>query len=430
MSVRIGAELAGFTLEDVSPATRERARDCLLDTLGCLVAGSRLRSTDVLRRAAGDWAGSGVDALFGGTAAHSVEMDDFHNAGTVHPGVVVVPAALEATLAADRDGGTLLEAVLLGYETAIRVGLSTEGTLYDRGFHPTSAAGVFGACAAAAHALGLDADAMDDAFGIAGSQAGGLLEYKSEGAWTKRLQVGMASETGARAATLAAAGFSGPSTILEGTHGFLRAYADRWDLDPLSSPWSFDSIREVAHKPYGCCRFVHPALDAFSEAAADLDATPESIEAIEVTTHQQAIASTGRPAERRYRPERTVDAQFSLPFTLGVAAVHDGTVLPRHLAGDALADRVDYRSSDRFTARFPQSNGARVAVATDRERAEVEVTTPRGDPENPLTRADLVAKFESLVGDVLDDPDATADAVLSLAPGDDVGALADLLPRR
>ena len=437
MGVRISEELVGFGLDDASTDVSERARDCLLDTLGCLVAGGRLDSTDVLRRGAGDWAGPGVDALFGGTAAHSVEMDDFHNAATVHPGVVVVPAALDAVLAGDRDGGTLLEAILVGYETATRVGLATEGTLYDRGFHPTSVVGVFAATAAAGHARGLDADELDNAFGIAGSQAGGLLEYKSDGSWTKRLQVGMASEMGVRAARLAEAGYSGPATVLDGTHGFLGAYADRWTVNPLDGPWSFESIREVSHKPYGCCRFIHPAIDAFVDAAADLDATPDAITGIDVVTHEQAIASTGRPQERRYRPERMVDAQFSLPFALGVAAVHDGEVLPRHLTGDALgdesvlavADRIDYCAADEFTERFPAVNGARVTVSTAGGEAEREVTTPLGDPENPLTREDVEAKFASLVADGVADPASTAAAILSLDAGDDVGFLAELLPR-
>ncbi len=411
------------------------ARESILDTLGCMVAGGRYRSTDRLRDGAGDWQGAGTRALFGGTAAHSVEMDDFHDEGTIHPGVVVVPAALDAALDADADGGTFLDGVIVGYETAANVGLAGDGTYYDRGFHTTSAAGVFAATAATGVVAGLTADELDDAFGIAGSNAGGLLEYKSEGAWTKRLQVGMAAETGVRAANLASAGFTGPSTILDGRYGFLGAYPTASNPDALSSPWSFESVAESSYKPYACCRYAHAAIDASVDALERLDADPESISSVSVETHRQAYDSTAVPRDRKLRPEGTVDAQFSLPFVVGVAALH-GEVLPTHLSGEALrdatvldiAERVTVEATDEFTDPYPATNGARVAVTADGTTEVAQTDHPSGDPANPLSTADLREKFRGLVGPSVADPDALADRVLTIGSESSVEFLAPLVP--
>ena len=435
MTCPISEAIEGYDRAAVPDAAVTAARASVLDTLGCAVAGGRYRSTDRLRDAAGGWRGDGSRALFAGAAAHSVEMDDFHNEATVHPGVVVVPAALEAALDADADGETFLDGVLVGYETAVRVGLAGEGSYYDRGFHTTSAVGVFAAAAAAGVVRGLSPDELDDAFGVAGSNAGGLLEYKSEGAWTKRLQVGLAAEHGVRAAALASAGFTGPSTILDGRYGFLGAYPERTDPDALAPPWSFDSTEAISYKPYACCRYAHAAIDAFVEAFGRHDADSASIASVSVETHRQAYESTAVPRDRKLRPEGTVDAQFSLPFVLGAAAVH-GEVRPAHLSGDALrdpavldvADRVTVEATSEFTDPYPAENGARVAVTVDGRTETATVDRPRGDPDRPLSTADLREKFRGLVAPDVDDPDALADRVLRVDAEPSVDFLAPLLP--
>lgn len=436
MELDVPRRIASFTLDDLSEERRRVVNESVLDTIGCAIAGDRMHSSKVLRDATGEWESPGTRALVLGTAAHSVEMDDFHNGATVHPGVVVVPAVIEAALAENATGRELLAATAVGYEMAISVGRAGRGTFYERGFHATSVAGVFGAAAAVGHLRGLSPTELANAFGIAGSNAGGLLEYKSEGAWTKRLQVGMGAETGVRAVSLAESGFTGPSTILDGKYGFLDAYAETSDGTQLERFGSFASLSELSYKPYACCRYIHQALDAFDEIASDDVADPGSIEAIEVETHQQAIDSTVSPIERKYAPERTVDAQFSMPFALGVAAVHDGQVLPHHLTGAALedpdvldvAETVDVEATEEFTERFPRENGARVRVVTDRGTSESTCWTPKGDPENPMTRSELVGKFERLAEPSLSDPATVADSILDFENGREISTLESVVP--
>src|SRR5260370_37786592 len=169
----------------------------------------------------------GCAALANGAAAHAVELDDTHNAGSIHLGVVMFSTAL--ALAEAREDITpehFLIAVIAGYEAAARIAMAVQPKEhYLLGFHPTSTCGVFGAAVTASKLLDLSAEHMLSALGIAGSMAAGSLEFLREGSWTKRLHAGLAAQSGIQAAMLAADGFRGPSTILEGRDGFLAGYS-------------------------------------------------------------------------------------------------------------------------------------------------------------------------------------------------------------
>src|SRR5690606_20530059 len=156
-------------------------------------------------------------ALVNGTTAHSLDFDDTHAAGTLHPGAPVIPAALAAAEMVGADGKTVLAAIVAGYEVTCRLALSLPGgDHYDRGYLPTATCGAVGAAAAAARVFGLSASQVEDAFGIALSQAAGSLQFLASGAWTKRFQVGWSALNGLTAASLAREGFRGAGEALEG----------------------------------------------------------------------------------------------------------------------------------------------------------------------------------------------------------------------
>src|SRR5690606_29257752 len=174
--------------------------------------------------------GPAAAALLNGTFGHSLDFDDTHSDSSLHPSAPVVPAALAAAEMTGASGADLLAAVVVGFEVCCRLGMALDPAAhYARGFHPTATAGTFGAAAAAGRLLGLDADRMASAFGVAASQASGSLQFLVNGAWNKRYQVGEAAMKGLMAATLAAEGFVGAADAIDGKHGFLGGYSDGAD---------------------------------------------------------------------------------------------------------------------------------------------------------------------------------------------------------
>lgn len=434
--------------ENIPAETVEAAKKCILDTLAVAVRGGAADSSLVLLECLLP-GGGGADgstaigkgrkypaseaALFNGAAAHSVEMDDFHREAAVHPGVVVVPAALAVAEETKAGGRDLIRAVVLGYEAMVRVGRACRGTPYDRGFHPTAICGGFGSAAAAGVLYGLGEDQLAHALGIAGSYTGGLLEYKSNGAWTKRLSAGLAARNGVFAARLAGRGFTGPDTIFEGRFGFLKAYTNSFDTALLEpGVRGRFAIEEVSFKPHSSCRFTHAPIDSLILAVGKNAVAVDEIDEIRVETHDMAIRATMEPAERKYRPQTPVDAQFSIPYCLALAALYGG-VLPEYFSDHYLghdkvlemAARVSGRSAERFSRLFPAKNGSRVTVLTGRGSFTEEVLDARGDPENPLSLEDLKKKFQLLTLGVLpgDRAEALSDCVLRL---EDLPQLAEI----
>ncbi|MGH8696751.1 MAG: MmgE/PrpD family protein, partial [Burkholderiales bacterium] len=242
----ITRELADFvarTSYDALPAeVRERAKWLVTDMVGiALRARHEAESTPALLAAVerlglgqgkasviGDERGCSptAAALVNGTLAHSLDFDDTHARGSIHPSAPIVPAALAAAEMAGAGGRDLVAAIVAGYEVQIRLSLAlVPKDHYDRGFHPTATCGVFGAAAAAGRVFGLSAEAIAHAFGIALSQAAGSMQFLVDGAWTKRLHVGYAAMSGLIAASLAREGFHGAVDAIEGKAGFLRAYS-------------------------------------------------------------------------------------------------------------------------------------------------------------------------------------------------------------
>lgn len=439
---------AGLTRETLPAEVTTRARFLILDLVGNIVrARHDAESTPPMlaaARALGVAAGnSGVfgdaarytpagAAFLNAALGHSLDFDDTHAAGCLHPGAPVIPAALAAGEMAGASGADVLAAIAAGYEVICRTALALPaGEHYARGFHPTATCGAFAAAAAAGRAMGLDAGQIENALGIALSQAAGSLQFLANGAWTKRFQVGWASLSGLTAATLAREGFKGAAEALEGKHGFMHAYAPSPNparaLEGLGRTWE---LMATAVKPYPSCRFGHAGIDAALALRAEHNLTPAEIESVEYGISRAGLLLIGEPQERRANPQNVVDGQFSGPFVLAAALASGAMGWDSYaLLGDpivrALLPKIRCVHDEAIEALFPAAMAGRVTIRARGQVFERIVRTPKGEPANFLTEAELRAKFENLATGVLG-PERTArlaDAVLAIDAAPDVAGL-------
>ena len=247
--------------------------------------------------------------------AHSTDWDDSHLAAVVHPGAVVLPAALAVGERAGADGRRTLAAALAGYEVMIRLGRSIQPHHMRQGFHGTATCGVFGSAAAAARLLGLDAATTAHALGLAASSASGLAQFFHSGSSVKSFQVAKSAHDGIMAALMAAAGLDAPADALEGEKGFLRAYAAGAPRrDPLDEPGVPPAVLQVMVKRYPIAAHLHGAVDAAMRLAGDVPETLDRISSIEVFI-DPTIA--GNNALRD--PGDLQAARMSLPFCVACA---------------------------------------------------------------------------------------------------------------
>jgi 2-methylcitrate dehydratase PrpD len=443
---------ASFDWSDLPEPARERTKELVLDLLGVALRGSAEASSApvlALAREQGPGPASLIGAsaagsvpwaaLANGTAAHAIEMDDVTTESSLHPGVAVVPAALAVAEERGAGGAAFLAAVVAGYEVTIRVGNALNpASAYRRGFHPTGVAGAFGAAVAAGRLLGLDADGLTRAIGIAGTLAAGSLEYLSDGAWTKRLNAGWAAHAGVVAAGLARGGFSGPATALEGRLGVLRAYSDEPSPDRLLADLGREwQVMRVSIKPYACCRYNHGLIDCVLRLREQHGIDPAQVERVRLDVLSGGALLVADPIERKRAPANVVDAQFSAPFAAAVALAR-GAAGRREYAQSNVDDptirdlmaRTDCGRDPALDALYPrQWPAAAEVVLRDGRRLGARVEHARGEPENPVPRADLVEKFVDLAAVHLAEPEARslADQILHLDEAPDLGALGTAL---
>ena len=299
-------------------------------------------------------------ALANGALAHAFELDSLTRPGAgAHPGATVLPPALAVAQEKGADGRALITAFVAGNEVMIRIGRATGHTNEARGFHAPGTTGPFGAAAAAGHLLGLDADAMTNALGIAGSLCGGLLEFaRGNGGMVKRLHLGRASEAGVLAASLAAAGFTGPRTVIEGQFGFLRVFCTAWDEAELTRGLGDEFVvSTTVLKRYPCHATAHAAVKAVRELQAEHGFAGAAIEAI-------AVTGTERMIERHNIPEPAdlMLAQYSIPFSVALALCREARD-PESWDESALAE-PQIRSLARRVQLVPQPGGGHGATGS------------------------------------------------------------------
>jgi 2-methylcitrate dehydratase PrpD len=406
----------------------------LLDVIGCGLAavgtGDGGHATEVALAAGGNpdatVLGSEVRlpaaaaALANGTRFHALDFDDTHEEGICHVSAVVVPAALASAEVAGLDLGGLLDALAVGSEVALRIAVASAPSIYARGFHPTSVCGAFGATAAVARVRGLDPAQTANALGIVGSFASGLMEYLSDGSATKPLHAGWAAQAGVQAAALAAAGATGPATILEGRFGIFASHGeDPIDPAPVTAGLGTDWHAErIAIKPFPACHFLHAPTWAVAQLAAEHGFGADDVESIAVEVPAPGVPLVLEPFAAKHHPATVYDAKFSAPWTIAHHLVHGELTLTsfsaERIADPRLLDLAGRIGGGAWTDGEPPSRfcGAVTVTAGGAELREVVPFTP-GSPGNPLSDAAVLDKFR-------------ANAALALPP-EEVDALADAI---
>jgi len=409
---------------DLPAKVLDRGRYFLLDYLACAIRGSREESSAAVQRMVQRIGGNGCSTVIGtrirtipglaamanGASAHAIEMDDTHSAGSIHLGATMYSAALAlAETMPETSSDAFLTAVVAGFEAAARIAMAVQPKEhYALGFHMTPTCGVFGAAITSAKLLGLTAEQTLAAVGIAGSMAAGSMEFLADGAWTKRIHPGLAAQNGIQAALLAAEGFTGPLGILEGRDGFLQGYSRKPIPERLTDDLgkSFE-ILHTAVKPHACCRYMQGPIDAVLAIMREYNLQADQIHHIEVAVLEAGWGLVAEPRAKKYHPESVVDAQFSMPFGVAVAAIDGAAGLDQFTVEKTrspkvreLMNKVELLKDPRIEETFPKEWPAQVAIALeDGRRFEKFVRYPKGDPENPLTWDEMKAKFRALTGD-------------------------------
>jgi 2-methylcitrate dehydratase PrpD len=396
----------------VPPAVREKCIDLAADVIGLCVTA---RNEDYVKATL-----SGCDddgpctaighartlsaagaALVNGTAAHGEDFDDTFEGGPVHAGAVVVPAVLAACERHNGDGTAVLKGIAVGVEVLCRLSLVVPKAVHKAGFHPTAVFGAMGAAAGVAAALGLGRKGTVDALGIAGSMASGIIEYLAEGAWTKRMHAGWAAQSGLRAALMARAGFSGPRTVFEGTHGLFHGFAHRTDgnYDALLGDFGTRWVTEtLAFKPYPCGTMTHPYIDCARRLAAR-GVKPEDVRDIVCDVGEGTVHRLWEPLAAKQRPANGYAGKFSQPYCIATGLVRgsvglgdftDGAVKDARVL--ALASKIRYRIDPANP--YPNEFTGHIR-ATLADGSVVEERQPhfRGGVKEPLTRADIEDKL-------------------------------------
>jgi 2-methylcitrate dehydratase PrpD len=350
-------------------------------------------------------------ALLNGTMAHALDFDDTHLPSVLHPSASVVPAALAVAEFAGVTGTQFLDAVAVGIEVTCRLGMAGydqelgNSIFFEHGLHATSITGTIGAAVACAMLLAPHSEVISSAIGIAASMGAGLLEANRTGGTVKRIHCGWAAHGGVVAAQSAAAGVTGPPTVLEGRFGFLQAYlGDRADLDAithnLGEEWVIDNL---FLKPYPCNHFTHAGIDA-ARAMKARGVDPSRITQLRLGLATPVLRTIAEPIEDKAHPRSGYHAAFSGPFTVASAFYSDNGLGLFHedfsdeAAKDqlrlALAAKVICEANSECDEIFPHQFPA-VLTATLDDSSEVieKVLVNRGGPDNPLSDDEIALKF-------------------------------------
>ena len=400
---------SGVRPADIPAEQIKLVRLRLLDTLGLIAAAAAEPVCQSTLQWADAWSGGraativingaqahpAIVALVHGTLAHARDFDDTFPDSVVHPGSVVIPAALGLAEQLDASFAQLATAIVVGYEVAARLGKIAGRSFHARGFHATGIVGPIAAAAAASHLLRLDPASSADALGLASSMSSGLMAFLADGGWSKWMHAGWAAHGGIIAAELAKARCRGPRHAFDHPAGLFGAFAgDSSDLSPLLEKLGSAWLGALAQpKYYPCAHVIQPFIDAALSLRCEEHGAP--IASMRCAVAPWAFPIVCAPRESKVAPRTDLEAIASLPFMLA-AALRDSkvdleTLRPETLARDdlrSLAARIECEMDERLGAGF---DGAITVVHTDGK------TSRRSVGLKPFDEHRLRQKFHSNV---------------------------------
>jgi len=409
---RLSAYVVGSKYDDIPPPVRKEARRTLVNWMGCAVGGSRHETLDAAIGALAPFAGppqativgrrERMDvlhaALMNGISSHVFDFDDTHLKTVIHPAGPVVSAILALSEHRPATGRDFLNALVVGVEVECRIGNAVYPAHYDRGWHITGTAGVFGAAAASGRLLGLSEQQMVWALGLAATQPVGLREMF--GSMTKSFHPGRAAQNGLTAALLASKNFTSTDVGIEGKSGWANVLSTTRDYAQITE--RLGSSYEISlntYKPYACGVVIHPTIDACVQLRKEHALDAGKIERIDLAVHPLVLELTGKKT-----PRTGLEAKFSVYFAAALAIVR-GSAGMRDFSDENARDPVIVALRDRVTAKVDPSIKeeqvrARI-VLKDGRTLEKRIDHVLGSLERPLSDADLEAKFKALAEGVL-----------------------------
>lgn len=335
-----------------------------------------------------------------GALGNVLEMDDIHRSSILHPGPVVIPAALAIAERFNCDSREFLSAVIKGYEVTIRIG-EMIGRSHYQYFHNTATCGAFGAAMAASSLLKLDRQQTLWALGNAGSKTGGLWQMRNENVSTKQWHNAESARSGAVAAVLASKGLTGPEFILEGPQGVFKAMSlDACFDDNTHSQASAWRMYDCSFKPWPACRHAHPAMDALLSILAKNNVDITNIQQIRVGVYDDAKLFCDN-----VDPITDLQAKFSIQHALAAILrwgepelAHYNESVFNDEAIKSLRKRIKIEKSASIEAKYPLHFGAQCQIDMDNgQQFSVVLEDTLGDPERPLSKAQLNAKAKMLL---------------------------------
>ena len=380
----------------ISEAVKQKARNVLLDYLGCVIGG--MRYLKEMHPELID--ASPSDPFLNGFAAHSLELDDGHRHGMIHLGASIVSSILEVAKEKELDYSSVLRGIVMGYEVAVRCARAIQPGHKVRGYHVSGTCGTIGSAMGIAFACGYNKDQLKSILACAVSSAAGVLEIQEQASEMKPYNLGRASFDGVLAARIGELAMPGPDDILGGKRGFLSALTDTPHPENLTDFSNEDyAIEGIYQKVHAACRHCHPAIDATLDMRKDLKLTPEQIEHIEVHTYKLAVGSHDHTEIRGIG-----SAKLSTPYAVALAIVK-GRAGYSDYNEDNLNDywiktitrKVEVIEDDNLTSQSPAVRGASVTVyLKNGDVFEAPCLYPKGEPENPLSQEELEGKFRGL----------------------------------
>ena len=413
---RFAAWAEDYRKTPIAPDVLHHAKRAVIDWYAALLPGAIVEPAVLLEKGLAEELDTGratlalgrratvrAAALINGTAAHTVEVDDIFRDGIYHPGAPTIAAALALAQASGASGEQFLRAVIVGYEISTRIGAAM-GRAHYRYWHNTGTIGVFGACAACAELLGLDAGRFAHALATVTTFSAGLQQAFRTDSMSKPLHAGRAAEAGVTAALAAREGVTGSLDVIEGEAGFGRAMGDNPDWNK-----SFDSLGKDFHicrmtfKNHTCCGHTFAAIDGALALQARMGVAANDIERVHVGTYKAALDVAGYE-----QPRTPAEARFSLKYVVATALTH-GSVRLAAFEPARLEDRVTRLFMEKISvsidkeldAAFPHQRAARVSITAGGRSGEHLQPTRIGDPDAPLSDAQLDAKYLELAVPVI-----------------------------
>jgi 2-methylcitrate dehydratase PrpD len=406
-----------FRAQALAPEVLHHAKRAVIDLHAAMISGAVTAPATLLEKALAEELDRGearlalgrkatmrAAALINGAAAHTTEVDDIYRDGIYHPGAPTIPAALALAQARGASGGQFLRAIVVGYEISTRIGAAM-GRAHYKYWHNTGTIGCFGACAAAAELLQLDAARFAHALATVTTFSAGLQQSFRMDSMSKPLHAGRAAEAGLTAALAAREGVTGSLDVIEGEAGYGKAMSDGPDWEKALATLGRDfHITRMTFKNHTCCGHTFAAIDGALALQAKMGLAAKDIQRVKVGTYKAALDVAGYD-----EPRTAAEGRFSLKYVVATALTHGSVRFaafePDRLGNPATRDlmrRVEVAVDPQLDAAFPAQRAARVAIESrDGRREEFLQPTRIGDPDAPLSDAQLDAKYLELAGPVL-----------------------------